>query len=594
MDGQVVYDLFTSMLQKRGVKDIDLNKELPGLLAYGCEKGCFQNPHSVHELSEWRKFGDILWEGMLDEDKAAKKMGKLWRVIHNEMLQIVAEKKAAERAGEADKRNIDCGREGEPAAPATRRVVLPLLTTGVAREEDGAWQSHLEESLGGQAQRQGPPPSAAQPQSTPPGEPDGNRPSQGPKMSLQPLRVPEPIPGALSDLWGEMVKQRREVWSNLAREALREGDEDMLQAAGDMTSSSGALTFPVVYQTVEVDVHGVDAQGNPQVQRQQQQVGQYPPLDWKLLSQLRQTVTQFGVQSEPVKQMLNYIFDSQLLLPVDLRGISKLIFTQHQQISFNAHWQELVNASVATQRGPGNPLHGITMEELLGVGLYMRTEAQMMMGPDKIREAMRLVRQAINKVKEPGGQPMFMRIKQGREETFGSFIDRVAAAIDRAGVAECMKEALLKQCAIQNSTPEIQHMIATMGGDWGIAEALERAATMPSGPQAFLVRALEKLGEEIQKQVEAMQAQVLAALAALQASVAAGQGAQMNSSARCYRCGGGGHFRKNCGAKGVWCQTCQSCTHNTRACRRQTAGNSRRSSGSHARTQITTGKATPP
>ncbi|NWT77769.1 POK9 protein, partial [Lanius ludovicianus] len=48
--------------------------------------------------------------------------------------------------------------------------------------------------------------------------------------------------------------------------------------------------------------------------------------------QLRATVSQFGVTSEPVKQMLEFLFNTHLLLPSDLGGIVKLIFTQHQQL----------------------------------------------------------------------------------------------------------------------------------------------------------------------------------------------------------------------------------------------------------------------
>ena len=359
--------------------------------------------------------------------------------------------------------------------------------------------------------------------------------------------MPDPIPGAQSDLRGDMARQRREVWTNLAREALREGDEGLLEATNDMA-------FPVEYTPV------VNDQGQ-QVGHQ----GEYTPLDWKLLSQLRQTVSQYGFKSEPVKQMLNYLFDSTLLLPNDLRGITKLIFTQHQQLLFNAHWQTLVNASVATPRGQGDPLHGVTIEELMGLGLYLHTEAQMLIGPDKVREAMRLVRLAIDRVKEPGGVPAYMGIKQGREEPFGSFIDRVAAAIDRAGVPDYMKGALLKQCAIQNGSPAIQRMIATLGGDWSIEDALERAAMQPTGPQAFLVNAIEKLRASLQKQAEATQSQVLAALAPLQASATTSQGAQKNPSAKCYRCGMGGHLRRTCRATGVRCQACQSATLNMNA-----------------------------
>ncbi|NXA57684.1 POK9 protein, partial [Nothocercus julius] len=40
-------------------------------------------------------------------------------------------------------------------------------------------------------------------------------------------------------------------------------------------------------------------------------------------------VSQFGPKSEPVKQMLDYLFDTQVLLPNDLRRISRLMLTEH-------------------------------------------------------------------------------------------------------------------------------------------------------------------------------------------------------------------------------------------------------------------------
>ena len=74
MERQAAYDLFTCFLRKRQIKGVDLQKELHGLLAYGYAKGFFQDPHLVHDLTEWRKFGDAIWQAVLDDDKTAKKM----------------------------------------------------------------------------------------------------------------------------------------------------------------------------------------------------------------------------------------------------------------------------------------------------------------------------------------------------------------------------------------------------------------------------------------------------------------------------------------------------------------------------------------
>ncbi|XP_030825306.1 zinc finger protein basonuclin-2 [Camarhynchus parvulus] len=518
MDRQVAYDLFIAQLERRGIKGIDLRKEIPGLLAWGFAKGVFANPHAVHELSEWRLLGDKLWEAVLEDDKTAKKLGKIWQMVHNTLLQQIAEKKAAERAVEAHKKNLNYGQDGEPLAPGVTQVLLPIASkpacTAADNEDEPTAPPEIdlqEEGDWDQADRQ------------PKAQKNRSRSLSPAFTALQHLRQEsDPIPGALSDLREEMARQRREAWANVARRGLEEGDEIMIEAAN-------AIACPVTY-TPQYDQNG-QVTGH---------LAEYSPLDWKLLTQLRQTVAQFGFKSEPVKQILDYMFDTMLLLPNDLRGISKLIFTQHQQLLFNAHWQAMVNESIAVQRAQGDPLHGVTVDELMGLGLYLRTEAQMLIGADKVREAMRLVRAAIDRVKDTSGVPMYMGIKQGQEESFGSFIDKAAAAIERAGVPEYMRGALLKQCALQNSNDATKRVLATLGANWTIEEALERMALQPTGPQVFLVDAIKELGLGLQKQAESTQAQVLAALAPLRAPTVAStaaEGGQKAPSLRCYRCG---------------------------------------------------------
>ncbi|KAF1497877.1 Endogenous retrovirus group K member 9 Pol protein, partial [Eudyptula minor novaehollandiae] len=46
--------------------------------------------------------------------------------------------------------------------------------------------------------------------------------------------------------------------------------------------------------------------------------------------QLRATVNESGVKGEPTRQMLDYLWATNILLPGDIRSIMKLILTQHQ------------------------------------------------------------------------------------------------------------------------------------------------------------------------------------------------------------------------------------------------------------------------
>ncbi|XP_071884008.1 uncharacterized protein [Anas platyrhynchos] len=366
------------------------------------------------------------------------------------------------------------------------------------------------------------------------------------------------------------VQQRQRMWNQIANEALREGEHEI---AAQLIPEA----FPVIYSPP-------DAQGNVMVN--------LVNLDWKLLTQLRSTVNDSGLKGEPTRHMLDYIWGTNILLPGDIRNIMKLVLTQHQQLLFNAHWQAACQESVAVIRPLGDPLHGVTLEELMGIGPYFRTEAQALLGPDKAKESMRTARRALDRIKEPGGIPSYMGIKQGREEPFGLFIDRVANAIQAAGVPDYLQGMILKQCAIQNSNPSTRNILASLPGTWTIEEELERMAQVPVGPQAMLVEAVKQLGDSMREQAQAVkehaeftQSQVLAALAPLQ--TAGGQvpppSNQLPHRCRCYRCGAFGHVRRNCRAGAVWCSNCQSNNHKEAACRRNMPGNGRNSGKSRKR-----------
>ncbi|NXK70091.1 GAK8 protein, partial [Sylvietta virens] len=540
MDRQAAQDLFLSRLRRRNLKDVDIDKEVPGLLKYALSYGFFTNPYTVQDLEEWRCLGTKLWELVLDDDKPARKWRKVWKVVHNELLLIQAEKRAAEEARAAHERNCEYTFSQDPAAPnppAFSTVQVPAPSAPSLQ-----------------------PPSAPPEPSAPP----------IPPPPLNPFLDQEPVPGAESDLAEALAKERREAWAALAREGLATGDSDLLGAEQEMAGP--AMTFPVIFTP--------NNQGG--------QTAQVSNLDWKMLAQLRATVGQYGVTSEPARQMLECMFNAQMLLPVDIKGITKLIYTPHQRLLFEARWREEAAQSAHLPRAQQDPLHGLTVDELLGQGQYARIEQQAALGPEKLREAIAVAKRAIDKIKSNAGVPLYMSIKQGRDEPLGSFVDKVLDSLSKVGVPDHSHDALLKQCILQNGNPTTRQLISSVPGDWQVQQLLEKAALLPSGFQAFLVDALQTIGQGLQQQAqtigqglqqqaEALQAhtasahsQVMAAFAPLQAMTATSRPrVPTPGQAKCFLCGKLGHLRRDCAAPGIWCTKCQSNTHNTTACRKK-------------------------
>ena len=76
-------------------------------------------------------------------------------------------------------------------------------------------------------------------------------------------------------------------WSGVIRDAILEGNWEV----------ASKITYPVVYN---------------------QQGSQWEPHDWKLLQQARKTISEYSLQSEAAKQIIQWIFTADVNTPADI------------------------------------------------------------------------------------------------------------------------------------------------------------------------------------------------------------------------------------------------------------------------------------
>lgn len=141
MNRQAAYNLPKCFLEKRGTTGIDLKRELPDLLDYGVTRGIFTDPNTVFEEEEWRKLGDKLFDAIIAEEKAARKLLKPWRTVTNTLKMHKAEQRvaaaAAERLSNTASARTSAAQQNDttpppdcPLPPSVRTLMIPQSSAG--------------------------------------------------------------------------------------------------------------------------------------------------------------------------------------------------------------------------------------------------------------------------------------------------------------------------------------------------------------------------------------------------------------------------------------------------------------------------------
>lgn len=209
------------------------------------------------------------------------------------------------------------------------------------------------------------------------------------------------------------------------------------------------------------------------------------PLNWKLLTQLRSAVSAHGLHSKPVRQMLNYIWGLCLLCAEDITTLCRLIMTPSQTMSLDQNWHAQAVRVARVPHQQGDPLRGVTVDQLCGTGHFFGVNAQLRFPIALHGTAMDISCMAISAVPSEPRTPPYVSIKQGMNESYASLVDRLVAALNGApDMTEEMKLHLLRTSAFENANGKTQSILVNLPRNSSVEERVSLLPTTDS--QAYV------------------------------------------------------------------------------------------------------------
>uniref|UniRef100_A0A8B9VKH1 ribonuclease H n=1 Tax=Anas zonorhyncha TaxID=75864 RepID=A0A8B9VKH1_9AVES len=214
-----------------------------------------------------------------------------------------------------------------------------------------------------------------------------------------------------------------------------------------------------------------------------QGTGSWQPHDWKLSQQAPKTVMDYGLQSQVAQQIFQWIFQAELMCPLDSQNLSCSLLTPSQLLLFEREWLQLPQGEVGQLHQPWDPLYGITAEMLMGMGPYLNTQVQLQFPVIIHQTAAQLALRALLSLPGEKKAPPFSSLEQGPGEPYDNFIDQLWAAIpDHPDLTAESKSSVFKMLAFDNANPKTQNILVTLLRTVAVEDMLVQRADQSRQP----------------------------------------------------------------------------------------------------------------
>ncbi|XP_035748285.1 uncharacterized protein LOC118452070, partial [Egretta garzetta] len=155
----------------------------------------------------------------------------------------------------------------------------------------------------------------------------------------------------------------------------------------------------------------------------------YTPINPKDIQAIVKAIADKGVNSAMVSTLIDGVFGGDDMLPFDIKQTCRLIFDGAGMIVFKQEWEENCARQLAQVAGADHPLHGSSLQRVMGTDPPMITPPAQAQGLRAHEVMARAAREAIRTASRVIAKPSpWSTIKRSERESFTQFVDGLQAA----------------------------------------------------------------------------------------------------------------------------------------------------------------------
>ena len=205
----------------------------------------------------------------------------------------------------------------------------------------------------------------------------------------------------------------------------------------------------------------------------------HSPINPKDVQAIVKAIADKGLNSAMVSTLIDGIFGGGDMLPFDIKQTCRLIFGGAGMIVFKQEWEENCARQLAQVTGADHPLHGSSLQRLMGTDPTMITPQAQAQGlrAHEVMTTTRAAREAIRTASTIIAKPTpWSAIKQNESESFTQFVDRLQAAVDSSTLPAEAKGPVVADCLRQQCNSATKEILRSLPAGASIADMIKHVA----------------------------------------------------------------------------------------------------------------------